>query len=139
MERSGLTTHICAQEGFWVAKWQESYKDEENVTRERHVLQRIDFKTDENEDENGNDTTSIEKISVNSNNFFHSNGQFMVNMTNDNHAYIEIFDLVGRNVSNINAELSAGLNTIAWNGESGVYIAKLSTKNEVLTCKILIK
>lgn len=141
MERSGLTTHICEQEGFWVAKWQESYKDEGNVTRERHVLQRIDFITnDENEDDNGNDTTSIEKTTLAFDKFFHSNGQFMINVSKDEQAQIEIFDLVGRKVSNIyNVELKAGQNAINWHGESGVYIAKLSTKNEILTCKILIK
>ena len=125
----------------YITKWKESYKDEENVTRERHVLQRIDFRTnDENEDDNGNDTTSIEKTTLAFDKFFHSNGQFMINVSKDEQAQIEIFDLVGRKVSNIyNVELKAGQNAINWHGESGVYIAKLSTKNEILTCKILIK
>ena len=140
VERSSLTTHICAQEGFWVAKWEEKYKDEENVTRERHVVQRIDFNEEGNEDENENDTTSIVDTKVSLNGFYHSNGQFMVNVSDNSQAQIEIFDLVGRAVTNIyNVELTAGQNTIKWTANSGVYIAKLSTKNEILTCKILIK
>ena len=64
----------------------------------------------------------------------------MVNVSKDSQAQIEIFDLVGRKVSNIsNVEPKAGLNTIDWTANSGVYIAKLSTNNEVFTCKILIK
>ena len=109
------------------------------MTRERHVLQRIDFRTND-ENENENDTTSIEKTTLAFDKFFHSNGQFMINVSKDEQAQIEIFDLVGRKVSNIyNVELKAGQNAINWHGESGVYIAKLSTKNEVFTCKIVIK
>lgn len=140
MERSSLTTHICAQEGFWVAKWEEKYKDEENVTRERHVVQRINFKEEGNGDENENDTTSIVDTKVLLNSFCHSNGQFVVNVSDNSQAQIEIFDLVGRTVTNIyNIELTAGQNTIDWTNNSGIYIAKLATKTEVLTCKIIIK
>lgn len=141
-ERSSLTSHICAEEGFWVLKWKESYKDENNETQDRHMVQRIDFAENENEDENEdeNDTTSIEKTTVSLNNVFYSNGQLMINMANDETAQIEIFDLVGRKVTNINnVELIAGQNAIDWTGEAGLYIAKLSMKNEVLTRKILVK
>lgn len=136
-ERSGLSSQVCLNEGFWIAKWEESYKDENNETQERHMLQRIDFEDNGNE----NDTVSVKDIAaVSVNNFCHSNGQFMINVSNEGHAHIEIFDLVGRKVSDLSdVELKAGLNTIAWTNESGIYIAKLATKNEVLTCKILIK
>ena len=143
-ERSSLTSHVCANEGFWVMKWEEKYKDEENVTQERHVAQRIDFaengngNEDENEDEN--DTTSIKKTTIALDSFYHSNGQLIINANNAGNAQIEIFDLVGRNTNNIyNVELIAGQNTIAWTNKSGIYIAKLTTKNEVMTCKIIIK
>ena len=64
----------------------------------------------------------------------------MINMANDETAQIEIFDLVGRKVTNINnVELIAGQNAIDWTGDSGLYLAKLSMKNEVLTRKILVK
>ena len=64
----------------------------------------------------------------------------MINASKSAKAHLEIFDLVGRKVSDLSeVELKAGLNTIAWTNESGIYIAKLATKNEVLTCKILIK
>lgn len=144
LERSSLISRICAEEGFWVLKWKESYKDENNETQERHMLQRIDFaeneNEDENEDENENDTTSIEKTTVSLNNVFYSNGQLMINMANDETAQIEIFDLVGRKVTNINnVELIAGQNAIDWTAETGLYLAKLSMKNEVLTRKILVK
>ena len=61
-------------------------------------------------------------------------------MSNDETAQIEIFDLVGRKVTDINnVELVTGQNAIDWTGEAGLYIAKLSMKNEVLTRKILVK
>ena len=143
-ERSSLTSHICAEEGFWVLKWKENYKDENDETQDRHMVQRIDFAVDENDDENDdeneNDTTSVEKNTISLNNVFYSNGQLMIDMSNDETAQIEIFDLVGRKVTDINnVELVAGQNAIDWTGEAGIYIAKLSMKNEVLTRKILVK
>lgn len=143
-ERSSLTSHICAEEGFWVLKWKENYKDENDETQDRHMVQRIDFaeneNEDENEDENENDTTSVEKNTISLNNVFYSNGQLMIDMSNDETAQIEIFDLVGRKVTDINnVELVTGQNAIDWTGEAGLYIAKLSMKNEVLTRKILVK
>lgn len=143
-ERSSLTSHICAEEGFWVLKWKENYKDENDETQDRHMVQRIDFAVDENDDENDdeneNDTTSVEKNTISLNNVFYSNGQLMIDMSNDETAQIEIFDLVGRKVTDINnVELVAGQNAIDWTGEAGLYIAKLSMKNEVLTRKILVK
>ncbi|MBO5956301.1 MAG: T9SS type A sorting domain-containing protein [Bacteroidales bacterium] len=135
-ERSSLTSHICAEEGFWVLKWKENYKDENDETQDRHMVQRIDFAVDENE----NDTTSVEKNTISLNNVFYSNGQLMIDMSNDETAQIEIFDLVGRKVTDINnVELVTGQNAIDWTGEAGLYIAKLSMKNEVLTRKILVK
>lgn len=139
-ERSSLTSHICAEEGFWVLKWKENYKDENDETQDRHMVQRIDFAVDENEDENEDDTTSVEKNTISLNNVFYSNGQLMIDMSNDETAQIEIFDLVGRKVTDINnVELVTGQNAIDWTGEAGLYIAKLSMKNEVLTRKILVK
>ena len=143
-ERSSLTSHICAEEGFWVLKWKENYKDENDETQDRHMVQRIDFAVDENDDENDdeneNDTTSVEKNTISLNNVFYSNGQLMIDMSNDETAQIEIFDLVGRKVTDINnVELVTGQNAIDWTGEAGLYIAKLSMKNEVLTRKILVK
>lgn len=139
-ERSSLTSHICAEEGFWVLKWKENYKDENDETQDRHMVQRIDFAVDENDDENENDTTSVEKNTISLNNVFYSNGQLMIDMSNDETAQIEIFDLVGRKVTDINnVELVTGQNAIDWTGEAGLYIAKLSMKNEVLTRKILVK
>ena len=143
-ERSSLTSHICAEEGFWVLKWKENYKDENDETQDRHMVQRIDFAVDENDDENDdeneNDTTSVEKNTISLNNVFYSNGQLMIDMSNDETAQIEIFDLVGRKVTDINnVELITGQNAIDWTGEAGLYIAKLSMKNEVLTRKILVK
>ena len=143
-ERSSLTPHICAEEGFWVLKWKENYKDENDETQDRHMVQRIDFAVDENDDENDdeneNDTTSVEKNTISLNNVFYSNGQLMIDMSNDETAQIEIFDLVGRKVTDINnVELITGQNAIDWTGEAGLYIAKLSMKNEVLTRKILVK
>lgn len=135
-ERSSLTSHICAEDGFWVLKWKENYKDENDETQDRHMVQRIDFAVDENE----NDTTSVEKNTISLNNVFYSNGQLMIDMSNDETAQIEIFDLVGRKVTDINnVELVTGQNAIDWTGEAGLYIAKLSMKNEVLTRKILVK
>ena len=139
-QRSALTSHICMEEGFWVASWKEEYKDGNNETKDRQMLQRIDFAVDENDDENENDTTSVEKNTISLNNVFYSNGQLMIDMSNDETAQIEIFDLVGRKVTDINnVELVIGQNAIDWAGEAGLYIAKLSMKNEVLTRKILVK
>ena len=96
------------------------------------MLCRIDYRV--------NDTTSVENIIASSNDFYHSNEQFMVKVANACKAHIEIFDLMGRKIDDINnVELNAGLNTIAWTNKRGTYIAKLSTDSEVLTCKILIK
>ncbi len=131
-ERSGLSSYICQEEGFWILKWKEDYKDENNNTLEKHLLCRIDYRV--------NDTTSVENIIASSNDFYHSNEQFMVKVANACKAHIEIFDLMGRKIDDINnVELNAGLNTIAWTNKRGTYIAKLSTDSEVLTCKILIK
>lgn len=142
-QRSALTSHTCTEEGFWIAKWEEEFKGEENETLERHVLQRIDFvNDDENDDEgNENDTTNVNDMDVISiDNIYHSNGQLVINVSKEGQAQIEIFDLVGRKVSQIyNIELNVGQNTIAWTDKSGIYLAKLTTKNEVLTCKIIIK
>ena len=139
-QRSALTSHICMEEGFWVASWKEEYKDGNNETKDRQMLQRIDFAVDGNDDENENDTTSVEKNTISLNNVFYSNGQLMIDMSNDETAQIEIFDLVGRKVTDINnVELVIGQNAIDWTGEAGLYIAKLSMKNEVLTRKILVK
>lgn len=133
MERSGLVSGVCQEEGFWILKWKEEYKNEENITEERHVIQRVDYKVN-------NDTTNVENITASSNSFYHSNEQFMVNVENAGKAQIEIFDLAGRKIDNINnVKLNAGLNTIVWNSRRGVYVAKLTTDNEVMTCKILIK
>ena len=64
----------------------------------------------------------------------------MVKVANAGKAQIEIFDLMGRKIDDINnVELNAGLNTIAWTNKSGAYIAKMTVNNEVLNCKILIK
>ena len=140
MQRSSLVSVVCQEEEFWVLKWLEEYKNEENETVAIHMVQRIDF-GDENEDENEDDnTTGIETTTLASDKLSYSNNQFLVNVSKDGQAQIEIFDLVGRKVCNIsNVELKAGLNTIDWTANSGVYIAKLSTNNEVFTCKILIK
>ena len=136
-ERSDLTSAVCQNGKFWILKWEESYKDEDNMTQERHMLHRMDF----DDNGNANDTTSVNDITVASAiNLYHSNGQLMINASKSTKAHLEIFDLVGRKVSDLSeVELKAGLNTIAWTNESGIYIAKLATKNEVLTCKILIK
>lgn len=131
-ERSSMTSHVCQEEGFWILKWKEDYKDENNNTQEKHLLYRLDYRV--------NDTTSVENIITISDNFYHSNEQFMVKVANAGKAQIEIFDLMGRKIDDINnVELNAGLNTIAWTNKSGAYIAKMTVNNEVLTCKILIK
>ena len=131
-ERSGMTSHVCQEEGFWILKWKEDYKDENNNTQEKHLLYRLDYRV--------NDTTGVEDIITISDNFYHSNEQFMVKVANAGKAQIEIFDLMGRKIDNIdNVELNAGLNTIAWTNKRGAYIAKMTVNNEVLTCKILIK
>ena len=131
-ERSSMTSHVCQEEGFWILKWKEDYKDENNNTQEKHLLYRLDYRV--------NDTTSVENMITISDNFYHSNEQFMVKVANAGKAQIEIFDLMGRKIDDINnVELNAGLNTIAWTNKRGTYIAKLSTDSEVLTCKILIK
>lgn len=131
-ERSSMTSHVCQEEGFWILKWKEDYKDENNNTQEKHLLYRLDYRV--------NDTTGVEDIITISDNFYHSNEQFMVKVANAGKAQIEIFDLMGRKIDNIdNVELNAGLNTIAWTNKRGAYIAKMTVNNEVLTCKILIK
>ena len=131
-ERSSMTSHVCQEEGFWILKWKEDYKDENNNTQEKHLLYRLDYRV--------NDTTSVENMITISDNFYHSNEQFMVKVANAGKAQIEIFDLMGRKIDDINnVELNAGLNTIAWTNKSGAYIAKMTVNNEVLTCKILIK
>lgn len=131
-ERSSMTSHVCQEEGFWILKWKEDYKDENNNTQEKHLLYRLDYRV--------NDTTSVENIITISDNFYHSNEYFMINAANAGKAQIEIFDLMGRKIDDINnVELNAGLNTIAWTNKSGAYIAKMTVNNEVLTCKILIK
>ena len=132
-ERSSMTSHVCQEEGFWILKWKEDYKDENNNTQEKHLLYRLDYRV--------NDTTGVEDIITISDNFYHSNEQFMVKVANAGKAQIEIFDLMGRKIDDINnVELNAGLNTIAWTNKSGAYIAKMTVNNEVLlTCKILIK
>ncbi|MBE6337354.1 MAG: T9SS type A sorting domain-containing protein [Lentimicrobiaceae bacterium] len=131
-ERSSMTSHVCQEEGFWILKWKEDYKDENNNTQEKHLLYRLDYRV--------NDTTSVENIITISDNFYHSNEQFMVKVANAGKAQIEIFDLMGRKIDDINnVELNAGLNTIAWTNKSGAYIAKMTVNNEVLNCKILIK
>lgn len=131
-ERSSMTSHVCQEEGFWILKWKEDYKDENNNTQEKHLLYRLDYRV--------NDTTSVENIITISDNFYHSNEQFMVKVANAGKAQIEIFDLMGRKIDDINnVELNAGLNTIAWTNKSGAYIATMTVNNEVLTCKILIK
>ncbi|MBQ4549318.1 MAG: T9SS type A sorting domain-containing protein [Bacteroidales bacterium] len=132
-ERSSMTSHVCQEEGFWILKWKEDYKDENNNTQEKHLLYRLDYRV--------NDTTSVENMITISDNFYHSNEQFMVKVANAGKAQIEIFDLMGRKIDGINnVELNAGLNTIAWTNKSGAYIAKMTVNNEVLlTCKILIK
>lgn len=131
-ERSSMTSHVCQEEGFWILKWKEDYKDENNNTQEKHLLYRLDYRV--------NDTTSVENMITISDNFYHSNEYFMINAANAGKAQIEIFDLMGRKIDDINnVELNAGLNTIAWTNKSGAYIAKMTVNNEVLTCKILIK
>lgn len=131
-ERSSMTSHVCQEEGFWILKWKEDYKDENNNTQEKHLLYRLDYRV--------NDTTGVEDIITISDNFYHSNEQFMVKVANAGKAQIEVFDLMGRKIDNIdNVELNAGLNTIAWTNKRGAYIAKMTVNNEVLTCKILIK
>ena len=131
-ERSSMTSHVCQEEGFWILKWKEDYKDENNNTQEKHLLYRLDYRV--------NDTTGVEDIITISDNFYHSNEQFMVKVANAGKAQIEIFDLMGRKIDNIdNVELNAGLNTIAWTNKRGAYIAKMTVNNKVLTCKILIK
>ena len=131
-ERSSMTSHVCQEEGFWILKWKEDYKDENNNTQEKHLLYRLDYRV--------NDTTSVENMITISDNFYHSNEYFMINAANAGKAQIEIFDLMGRKIDNIdNVELNAGLNTIAWTNKRGAYIAKMTVNNEVLTCKILIK
>ena len=131
-ERSSMTSHVCQEEGFWILKWKEDYKDENNNTQEKHLLYRLDYRV--------NDTTSVENMITISDNFYHSNEQFMVKVANAGKAQIEIFDLMGRKIDDINnVELNAGLNTIAWTNKYGAYIAKMTANNEVLTCKILIK
>ena len=131
-ERSSMTSHVCQEEGFWILKWKEDYKDENNNTQEKHLLYRLDYRV--------NDTTSVENMITISDNFYHSNEYFMINVANAGKAQIEIFDLMGRKIDNINnVELNAGLNTIAWTNKYGAYIAKMTVNNEVLTCKILIK
>ena len=131
-ERSSMTSHVCQEEGFWILKWKEDYKDENNNTQEKHLLYRLDYRV--------NDTTSVENMITISDNFYHSNEQFMVKVANAGKAQIEIFDLMGRKIDDINnVELNAGLNTINWTNQHGAYIAKLTANNEVLTCKILIK
>lgn len=131
-ERSSMTSHVCQEEGFWILKWKEDYKDENNNTQEKHLLYRLDYRV--------NDITGVEDIITISDNFYHSNEQFMVKVANAGKAQIEVFDLMGRKIDNIdNVELNAGLNTIAWTNKRGAYIAKMTVNNEVLTCKILIK
>ena len=131
-ERSSMTSHVCQEEGFWILKWKEDYKDENNNTQEKHLLYRLDYRV--------NDTTGVENVMASSNDFYHSNEYFMINVANAGKAQIEIFDLMGRKIDNINnVELNAGLNTIAWTNKRGAYIAKMTANNEVLTCKILIK
>lgn len=131
-ERSSMTSHVCQEEGFWILKWKEDYKDENNNTQEKHLLYRLDYRV--------NDTTGVENVMASSNDFYHSNEYFMINVANAGKAQIEIFDLMGRKIDNINnVELNAGLNTIAWTNKHGAYIAKMTANNEVLTCKILIK
>ena len=131
-ERSSMTSHVCQEEGFWILKWKEDYKDENNNTQEKHLLYRLDYRV--------NDTTGVENVMASSNDFYHSNEYFMINVANAGKAQIEIFDLMGRKIDNINnVELNAGLNTIAWTNKYGAYIAKMTVNNEVLTCKILIK
>lgn len=133
-QRSSLKTQVCQNEKFWIAAWKENYNNENNVKKERYKIQRIDF--------DGTITSSIESVvAVNNQGISYADGKFIVDMTADGNAKIEIFDIYGKKVDEIcNGILSQGVNSLYWaDTQSGIYIVRLTTDNKTATQKVLIK
>lgn len=132
--RSNLKSQVCPNEKFWIVGWEETYMTAEGTSDERHKIQRIDF--------DGTITSGIESVTVADNQgFSYADGKFIVDMTADGNAKIEIFDIAGKKVAEIcNGVLSQGVNSFSWvDAQSGIYVARLSADNKIATKKVLIK
>lgn len=144
-EKAGLTTTPMIDGKFWVAKWTDGGRVEDEVKVDRLMMQRInnDFTLG-----NPNGDNAVEGVKAEANNFValatlvDGEAMFAVDMPQTGAATLAIYNVNGVLVATpFDGELAAGKRYIEWNANvpAGIYVATFTSAQGVQTVKLLVK
>ena len=144
-EKAGLTTTPMVDGKFWVAKWTDGGRVEDEVKVDRLMMQRInnDFTLGYPNGDN-----AVEGVKAEANNFValatlvDGEAMFAVDMPQTGDATLTIYNVNGALVATpFDGELAAGKRYIEWNANvpAGIYVATFTSAQGVQTVKLLVK
>ena len=144
-EKCELETTPMHDGKYWIAKWNDNGRSEDEVKIDRLMMQRInnDFTLG-----NPNNDDAVERVEAEGNNFValasivENEAMFAVNAPANMQATLSIYNMNGALVATpFDGELAAGRQYISWlvDAPAGIYLATLSTPYGTETVKILVK
>lgn len=144
-EKAGLVTTPMYDGKFWVAKWNDNGRVEDEVKVDRLMMQRIN-----NDFTLGNPNADDAVVGVKAENttfvalasLVDGEAMFATNMSQATPATLAIYNVNGAIVATpFNGVLAAGKQYIEWNADvpAGIYLATLTTPQGVETVKLLVK
>ncbi len=144
-EKAGLTTTRMVDGKYWIAKWNDSGRVEDEVKVDRLMMQRInnDFTLgnpnadDAVVDVKAENTTFVALASL-----VDGEAMFATSMSQATPATLTIYNVNGAIVATpFNGVLAAGKQYIEWTADvpAGIYLATLATPQGVETVKLLVK
>lgn len=144
-EKAGLTTTRMVDGKYWIAKWNDGGRVEDEVKVDRLMMQRIN-----NDFTLGNPNADDAVVGVNAANttfvalasLVDGEAMFATSMSQATPATLTIYNVNGAIVATpFNGVLAAGKQYIEWTADvpAGIYLATLATPQGVETVKLLVK
>lgn len=144
-EKAGLTTTRMVDGKYWIAKWNDGGRVEDEVKVDRLMMQRInnDFTLgNPNADDAVVDVKAANTTFVALASLVDGEAMFATSMSQATPATLTIYNVNGAIVATpFNGVLAAGKQYIEWTADvpAGIYLATLATPQGVETVKLLVK
>ena len=143
--KTSLETLPLHDNRYWIVKWEDQGISTDEVKKERLVMQRVnvDFTLG-----NPNGDQAVEGVQADADAFValatlvDGEAMFATNFATATQATLAIYDINGALVATpFDGVLAAGRQYIEWNANvpAGIYLATLTTANDVETVKLLVK
>ena len=144
-EKTSLQVTPMYNNEYWIAKWSDNGRVEDEVKTDRLLMQRVNADLTLG---NPNDDGAVESVRAGESNFMalatlvEGEAMFATNLATATQATLAIYDINGALVATpFDGVLAAGRQYIEWNANvpAGIYLATLTTANSVETVKLLVK